>query len=635
MIDHSTVDKIFSTAQIYDVVSDFVSLKKRGTNYIGLCPFHNEKTPSFIVSPAKNICKCFGCGKGGSPVNFMMEKETLSYPEALRYLAKKYNIEIQEQELTPEQIAQHSERESLFTINEFAQKYFSDILNNNAEGQAIGLAYFRERGFRDDIIRKFGLGYALENPRDIFSKEAIKKGYKKELLAKTGLTIEGDNHYIADRFRGRVIFPVHTLSGKVVAFGGRVLKTDAKTAKYVNSPESDIYKKREQLYGMFFAKGQIVKSDGCYLVEGYIDVISMHQAGIENVVASSGTALTVEQIRIIRNFTKNITTVFDGDKPGVEATLKNGEILLAEGMNVKSLLLPNGEDPDDFVRRQNASEAIDYINKNQKDFILFKIQLLLDDAKGDPIKRATLIKDIAHSISVIPDGIVRSVYVRECSKLLEVEESVLYAGIKAPPRPQASSQPPPKEGEQAGASSPPPLEDLGEAFEREIIRCLMRYGEQKFHFGNNEYQVARYIINDLERDGLELVNPLYQLCIEKAKTFLDDENWVAEPYFTQNRNADISRLAADLVTDSYTLSNMHRRREPNMKTEQDRLHEFVPRAVNEFKNKFVVEKIKKLLKQASEENNAEKELELRTEIFHLTEIRKELAKHLGERIITK
>jgi DNA primase len=659
MIDHATIDRIFSTAQIYDVVSDFVSLKKRGINYIGLCPFHNEKTPSFIVSPAKNICKCFGCGKGGSPVNFIMEKETLSYPEALRYLAKKYNIEIQEKELTPEQIAQHSERESLFTINEFARKYFSDILLNNKEGQAIGLSYFRERAFRDDTIQKFGLGYALETPRDVFSKEAIAKGFKKEFLVKTGLTVEGDRDYLADRFRGRVLFPVHTVSGKVVAFGGRVLKTDAKTAKYINSPESEIYRKREQLYGIFFAKQQIVKSDNCYLVEGYIDVISMHQAGIENVVASSGTALTPDQIRILRRFSQNVTTVFDGDRPGIEATLKNGEILLAEGMNVKSLLLPNGEDPDDFVRRQNASEAIEYINNNQKDFILFKLQLLLEDAKGDPVKRATLIKDVARSIALVPDSILRSVYVRECSKLLEIEESLLYVELKMKV-PQASLPQPDGRRDGArpvstGASIDTAQHDsidtaqydsrdaarhvsTASSTEREIIRCLMRYGERKIGLGETEISVARYIINDLEADDLELGTALYQLCIEKAKEFADDETWVAEPYFTQHRNADISRLASDLVTDHYTLSKMHKRLKASLETEEERLHEIIPRAIYEFKNKVLAQNRKELqqqIKTAQESGDLESIPAVIRQIAALDEIKKQLAKYLGERIIIK
>ncbi len=645
MIDHSTVDRIFGAAQIYDVVSDFVSLKKRGTNYIGLCPFHNEKTPSFIVSPAKNICKCFGCGKGGSPVNFIMEKEQISYPEALRYLAKKYNIEIQEKELTPEQMAQHSERESLLTINEFAQKYFAGILHNNDEGKAIGLAYFRERGFRDDTILKFGLGYAVENPRDSFSKDAIQKGYKKEFLIKTGLTIDGDN-YIADRFRGRVIFPVHTVSGKVVAFGGRVLKKDAKTAKYVNSPESEIYKKREQLYGIFFAKQQIVKTDCCYLVEGYTDVISMHQAGIENVVASSGTALTSEQIRLIRRFTSNITLIFDGDSAGIKASLKGIDLLLEEGMNIKVLLLPDGEDPDSFARKQDASEFITYINEHQTDFIRFKTQLLLEDAKGDPIKRATLIKDIVHSISVIPDGIVRSVYIRECSKLLEINETTLYEGISKQKKQRQVPLTPLKERNFKAAESLSantnadlqPIAFIDSPEEREIVRCLMRYGEQKFHVGENEVSVARYIIDDLEHDHLEFTNSLYKLCIEESKSFADNDNWNAEQYFTQHRNVDISSLAADLVTDNYTLSNMHRRREPNMKTEENRLHELVPRAVNEFKNKFLAGKRKELagqLKTAQENGDSDIILALMREISELDKIKQLFAKNLGERIVTK
>jgi DNA primase len=428
MIDQATVERIHEASKFVEVVSEFVTLKKRGVNYIGNCPFHNEKTPSFTVSPSKEIFKCFGCGKGGNSVHFIMEHESISYVEALRYLANKYHIEIQEKELSPEEISLHTDRESMLVLNSYAQKYFSTILHQHQEGKSIGLTYFKERGFRQDIIDKFQLGYCLEE-RDAFTKEALKNGYKKEYLVKTGLTFEGDNNYFADRFRGRVMFPVHSLSGKVVAFGGRVLKTEAKTAKYLNSPESEIYHKSNELYGIYFAKQSIVKSDCCYLVEGYTDVISMHQAGIENVVASSGTALTAGQIRLIRRFSTNITVIYDGDAAGIKASIRGIDLLLEEGMNVKVLLLPDGEDPDSFARKQNASELIAYINQNQTDFIGFKTKLLLEDAGKDPVKKALLITDIVKSIAIIPDNIIRSVYVRECSKMLDIEESVLYNEI--------------------------------------------------------------------------------------------------------------------------------------------------------------------------------------------------------------
>lgn len=430
MIDQPTIDRIIDAAQIYDVVSDFVTLRKRGVNYVGLCPFHDDKTPSFTVSPAKGLCKCFACGKGGNAVHFIMEHEQMSYPEALRYLAKKYGIEIKERELSNEEKAMQSERESLFIVNQFARDYFQNILKNHVDGRSIGLAYFRNRGFRDDIIEKFQLGYCTES-HDAMAREALQKGYKKEYLIKTGLCYETDDHRLRDRFWGRVIFPVHSLSGKVVAFGGRVLANATKgvKVKYVNSPESEIYHKSNELYGIYFAKQAIVKQDRCYLVEGYTDVISMHQSGVENVVSSSGTALTSGQIRMVHRFTNNMTILYDGDEAGIHASLRGIDMLLEEGMNIKVCLLPDGEDPDSFARKHNSDEFRSFIREHETDFIRFKTNLLMQEADRDPIKRAELIGNLVQSISVIPEAIVRDVYIKECAQLLRIEDRLLVSEV--------------------------------------------------------------------------------------------------------------------------------------------------------------------------------------------------------------
>lgn len=424
MIDQPTIDRILDAANIVDVVSEFVTLRKRGVNYVGLCPFHDDKSPSFYVSPAKNICKCFACGEGGTAVHFIMKHEQLGYFDALRFLAKKYNIEIQERELSDEEKRIRSDRESMFIVNAWAQQYFSQMLHEHVEGKTVGMRYFIERGFREETIRKFQLGYSLDQ-RDALYQQAIRKGYKKEYLEKTGLVIAYENGNVNDRFRGRVIFPVHSLSGKVVAFGGRVLKKDEKTAKYVNSPESPIYHKSNELYGIYFAKQAIVKADRCYLVEGYTDVISMHQSGVENVVASSGTALTHGQIRLIHRFTNNITVLYDGDAAGIKAAIRGIDLLLDEGMNVKVVLLPDGEDPDSFARSHTATEFAEFIRQHETDFIRFKTKLLLADAGNDPVKRAALIGDIIRTIAIVPDDITRTIYIRECSAMMEIDEQVV------------------------------------------------------------------------------------------------------------------------------------------------------------------------------------------------------------------
>ena len=427
MIDHSTIERIIDAAQIVDVVSEFVTLKKKGVNYVGLCPFHDDKTPSFYVSPAKGLCKCFACGKGGNAVHFIMEHEQMSYPEALKWLANKYHIEIQERELTTEEKEAQNIRESLYVVNSFARDYFQNILYNHIDGKSIGMAYFRQRGIRDDIVKKFQLGYCTQL-RDAFAQEALKKGYKKEYLIKTGLCYEKEEDgSLRDRFWGRVIFPWFNVSGKILGFGGRVLdsRTKGVSQKYVNSPESEIYSKRKELYGIYQAKSAIVKKDCVYMVEGYTDVIAMHQCGLENVVANSGTALSEEQIRLLHRFTSNITLLYDGDEAGIKASIRGIDMLLAEGMNIKVLLLPDGEDPDSFARKHNATEFQQYIAEHEENFIRFKTNLLLKDAQSDPIKRASLISDMAQSIGLIPNEVIRYACLRECASLLNVDERII------------------------------------------------------------------------------------------------------------------------------------------------------------------------------------------------------------------
>jgi len=649
MIDPSTVDKIMNAAQILDVVSDFVTLKKRGVNYVGLCPFHEERTPSFSVSPAKGICKCFSCGKGGNAVNFVMEHEQMSYYEALKYLAKKYNIEVVEKELTAEEIAQKNDRESMLSVNKFAQQYFTSLLFDSSEGRNVGLSYFHERGFRDDVIRKFQLGYSFEQ-RDAFTVTALSKTYKKEFLVKTGLSIDRDGGSPFDRFWGRVMFPVHSLSGNVVAFGGRVLKKDDKTAKYVNSPESEIYHKSNELYGIYFAKQAIVKYERCYLVEGYTDVLAMHQAGIENVVASSGTSLTKGQIRLIHRFTENVTVLYDGDAAGIKASIRGIDMLLEEGLNIKVVLLPQGEDPDSFAKSQDASQFIDYIEKYQNDFIRFKTSLLLDEAGSDPIKRAALIGDIVRSIAIIPDRVIRSVYVKECSTLLETDEKLLYAEINKYQNGRTFQNSEKTTTIKSNEKTPPSSEtgyqpSACDEEEGNIIQYLIRYGERELYSIPDEKQegknisvsVARYILTELSRDHLSFSHPLYARILEEIKTHLDDSSFVAESYFVQHHDPEISRLSSDLIADRYVLSKLYTNN-PAVVNDSDRLMESVPRVMFEYKNKIVLLLLKEkmlALKHANESHDEELERNLMHEIGQLNDVKSQLSKTLGERIILK
>lgn len=662
MIDQGTIDRILDAAQIVDVVSEFVTLRKRGVNYVGLCPFHNEKTPSFSVSPSKGLCKCFSCGKGGNSVHFIMEHEQMSYYEALKFLAKKYSIEIKERELTNEEKQAQSTRESMFIVNAFARDYFQNILYNHIDGKSIGLAYFRQRGFRDDIIKKFQLGFSTES-KDAFAQEALRKRYQKDFLTKTGLCYATDDGHLRDRFWGRVMFPVHTLSGKVIAFGGRVLKTDAKTAKYVNSPESEIYHKSNELYGIYFAKQAIVKQDRCFLVEGYTDVISMHQSGVENVVSSSGTSLTSGQIRLIHRFTNNITVLYDGDMAGIKASIRGIDMLLEEGMNIKVVLLPDGDDPDSFARKHNATDFQSYISAHEMDFIRFKTNLLLNDAGKDPIKRAELIGDIVRSISVIPEAIIRSVYIKECSQLLHVEEKLLTQEIgklkekqdEKLSRPTYDSIPPPPEDTlppEAGASEEnynsfiPQEGKEGREFyknERLILQILVRYGERImcYHLAGEEGKdtpvtVVEYIINDLKEDELAFHNPLHRKILIEAAEHLGDKDFVAEKYFMAHPDSVISKLAAEFIGDRYQLSKYHSKSQ-KIVMDEDRLIDLVPQLMIDFKNAIVEEELThtmRLLQDPEVAKDEEKYRAIMKKFKEMKEIQSMMAKRLGDRVLT-
>lgn len=670
MIDQATIDRIVDAAQIVDVVSDFVTLKKRGVNFVGLCPFHSDKTPSFYVSPAKGLCKCFACGKGGNTVHFIMEHEQMSYPEALRYLAKKYGIEIKERELTSEEKQVQSERESMFIINNFARDYFQNILRNHVDGRSIGMAYLRQRGFRDDIIEKFQLGYCTDS-HDALSQEALRKGFKKEYLVKTGLCYETDDHRLRDRFWGRVIFPVHTLSGKVVAFGGRVLSSQTKgvKVKYVNSPESEIYHKSNELYGIFFAKQAIVKQDRCFLVEGYTDVISMHQAGIENVVASSGTALTPGQIRLIHRFTNNITVLYDGDVAGIKASIRGIDMLLEEGMNIKVCLLPDGEDPDSFARKYNATGFQDFIQKNETDFIRFKTNLLLEDAGKDPIKRAELITNLVQSISVIPEAIVRDVYIKECAQLLRLEDKLLVAEVAKRREAQAekNNKPvsnnaayaapsvPPEAGEMPPPFPPDEAPDNYQSFipqegkegqefykyEQLIIQMVVRYGEKVMCNVTDEegketpVTVIEYIVNDLKEDELSFHNPLHRRILTEAAEHIHDNGFTAERYFIAHPDAVVSTAATELASERYQLSKYHSKTQ-KLITDEERLYEMIPMLMINFKNAIVAEELKHImyaLQDPEVANNDEKCAATMQRYKEMKEIQSLMAKRLGDRVV--
>lgn len=671
MIDQITIDRIVGAANIVDVVSEFVTLRKRGVNYIGLCPFHNEKTPSFSVSQSKQICKCFSCGKGGNVVHFIMEHEQVNYYEALKFLAKKYNIEVQERELSNEEKQARSDRESMFIVNNFARDFFTSTLKNHSEGKSIGLAYFRQRGFRDDIIEKFQLGYAL-NDNNSLIHEAEMKGFKSEFLVKTGLCYETERKEVKDRFWDRVMFPVHTLSGKVVAFGGRTLNmANKKIAKYINSPESEIYTKSNELYGIFFAKQAIVKADSCFLVEGYTDVISMHQAGVENVVASSGTSLTTGQIRLIHRFTDNIIVLYDGDMAGIKASLRGIDMLLEEGLNVKIVLLPEGEDPDSFARQQNATSFQEFIKANETDFIRFKSNLLLEDAGDDPIKKAELITDIVRSIAVIPESIVRSVYTKETSQLLHIDETLLVEAVAkikkdeiekkrkkvANSEKSVSNQTTPEANQPTNtvnitganilnqSSLIPNQGQEGQKFykyELLIIQVIIRYGDavicQVVDDENQTHNltVAEYIINDLGQDEISFYNEIHRTILKESERFITEggtEN--ISRFFLTNMNPSISRLAADLVSDKYQLSKYHSK-DQTLQNDDDRLDELVPMLLLNYKNALLTAEIKHIMQALQDPKtmqDSERCNELMQRYLDMKEIQTVMAKKLGDRVI--
>ncbi|MFO7658484.1 MAG: DNA primase [Bacteroidales bacterium] len=646
MIDRQTIEKIFSAADIAEVIGEFVNLKRSGQNYKGLSPFTNEKTPSFFVSPSKGIFKCFSSGIGGNVVTFLMEHEKLSYPEALKFLAKKYNIEIAEKEESDEERQHKDDRESMLAINLFAQKLFSENLNNTEEGKAIGLSYFHERAFREDIIEKFQLGYSREQ-KDAFTKTALHNGYKLEYLEKTGLTIKKDD-YTFDRFHGRVMFPIHSLSGQILGFGGRILKSDGKTAKYLNSPESEIYHKSNILYGLYFARQSIIKLDKCYLVEGYTDVISMHQAGIENVAASSGTSLTIDQIRLIKRFTKNITVLYDGDEAGIKASLRGVDLILEEGLNVKVVLFPDNEDPDSFSKKNSTSEFQEYILKSESDFITFKTRLLIKDASSDPVRRATLINDVVHSVAVIPDGITRTVYIRECSKILDVDERVLYTEIRKIRRKNAEQK-----FKTELKSTYYDQDDLKPEFlpdknaesnfiEKDIIRLLLNYGNREVIKALDSegieqiLVVAKYIISEIDNDDLEFKDNTLNQVYNEIRTLINEGNQIDEKYFLFHPEDQIARICVDLLTSTYQLSKIWQKHESYVETEDMKLNEIVPETISAFKNQKVLLLIKdteKQLKIAQDTDEFDNIILLHQRYIILNELKKNLSKNLGDRII--
>lgn len=571
MISRSTIDRIYQAAIIEDVVGEFVQLKKSGSAYKGLSPFANEKTPSFFVVPSKGIYKDFSSGKGGNVVDFLMQHEKLSYPEALRWLAAKYQIEIEEDVTSEEQLQERSEREQLSVVTEFAAKFFQQQLHETEEGRAIGLSYFVERGFREDIIQKFQLGYCPDK-WDAMTKAALEAQYKAEYLMKTGLTRERDGAYY-DFFRGRVMFPIHNISGKVIAFGGRTLKAEKEIAKYFNSPESELYVKSNVLYGLHLAKGSIVKNDVCYLVEGYTDVISMAQAGVENVVSSSGTSLTEGQIRLIRRYTQNITILYDGDSAGIKASFRGIDMILKEGMNVRVLLFADGDDPDSFARKHSSLEIQDFISQNAKDFITFKTSLLIEDAGNDPVKRAGLIRGIVDSIALIPDGITRSVYVQECSRLMSIQEQVLLTELnkviltnykknsKTPTVPEELPilEETPKDG------IPGESEQIFTLYfqEKDLIRLLLNYGEKTIdivvpnedgHDETHQVSVAEYLIANIEHDEIHLQNPIYSSIYKEYVEFIGKDEIPTSQSFTQHNDASISTESSTMLVNAHSMS---------------------------------------------------------------------------------
>lgn len=678
MIDQATKQRILDAAQIVEVVSDFVNLKKAGVNYKGLCPFHADKTPSLTVSPAKGLYKCFSCGNGGGVVKFVMEHEQMTYTEALKWLANKYHIEVHEREMTQEEKQEQSDKESMMVVSEWACQYFEDLLQNNVDGRAIGLAYLRSRGFRDDIIHKFRLGYSLAD-RYGLSNAARKKGFEERFLTATGVCYKMDDGRIHDRFYGRVIFPFFTISGRIVGFGGRKLdsRTKGVEQKYVNSPESPIYDKSRNLYGLYQAKQSIVRENRCLMVEGYTDVLSLHQSGIENVVASSGTALTTGQIQLLHRFTSNVTLLYDGDAAGIKASERGTDLLLQEGMNVKILILPQDEDPDSFCRKHSAQEVQEYIQNNQVDFIHFRINRMMKEIAGDPLRKSELIKAIIQSISLIPDEISRSVYIKESAHILNVDERILLKGVTDARKAQRENKNKYNNAPQAPQAQPaegpvPPVEDvpfppeeqppfppepgiqpvapsIGNPFyetETLIMRELVLHGECKAAEGEDEngqafgINVADLIFYYMEEDGISFHTLLYSRVLNEVRSKLQAEpDLRVEPYLLSHQDPTIANLAAELATERYTLSKIYATAESDAIPANEVNKELATRLIhliNDLKLKIVETELKetqKKLLDPSLRNDAEQLVAIMKKLQELVNLKKLLAKEAGDRVL--
>lgn len=662
MIDHATIERIKDAANIVEVVSEFVTLRKSGSNYKGLCPFHDEKTPSFYVSPARGTCHCFGCGKGGNPVGFIMEHEQMTYPEALRWLARKYHIEINERELSDNEKREQSERESMFIVNEWAASYFQHLMHDTADGVAIGMQYFRSRGFRDDIVSKFQLGFDSTDRRAL-AQEALRKGYKEDFLLKTGICYKNDRGELIDRYAGRVIFPWIGISGKVVGFGGRLLdsRTKGVNQKYVNSPDSDIYHKDRELYGIYQAKKAIAKEDRVYMVEGYTDVISMHQCGIENVVANSGTALSVHQIHILHRFTSNITLLYDGDAAGIHAALRGTDMLLSEGMNLKVLLLPDGDDPDSFARKHSAEDFRKYIEEHQTDFIEFKTDLLLRGER-DPLKRSEAINSVVRSISFVTNPILRDTYLHDCSVRMGINEATLINTlnnfIRSNREATASSsdnsqttKPTTQNSQLKIQNSPSPLQQASKV-EQMLVELIVRNGDTVI-YNNVETEdgttvnlnVAQYIAYNLGVDGLKFANPLNSRILDEAVNHAGDEQFCAEQFFLHHSDIEISRIATDLCMDKYQLLDEQKaaradeeKNADELRVEEENrieaLRQQTEHLLNDFRMDYLEQRLRDLKRDISlAVNDPERLQQLMEEYKTAHELRSQLARLLGNNII--
>lgn len=600
MIKPETIEAVLDTARIEEVVGDFVTLKRRGVNMIGLCPFHNEKTPSFIVSPSKGIYKCFGCGKAGNSVNFVMEHEHYSYPDAIRYLAAKYRIPIVETEKSAEDSLVDDVKDRLFNINSFAQKYFSDILLDTDSGKAIGLSYFKNRGFNQTSIETFQLGYCIDK-YDEAVKHFRNNGYKDDILTSSGIAVAYDDGKLLDRFRGRVMFPIHNLTGRVIGFGGRILGTSKNVAKYLNSPENEIYHKSDTLYGIFFAKKSILAKDFCYLVEGYMDVITMYQAGFTNVVASSGTSLTKKQILLIKRFTNNVTVIYDGDSAGIKASLRGIDMILAEGLSVRVISLPENDDPDSFIKNNRISDVIDYFDNNQVDFITFKANLLLKDAGNDPIKKADVVKNIVSSIAVIPDAIYRSTYIKECASLLEVsEQSIIYTINNIISKEVLKTNKPVAVGDVKPEKPQINTDVFGsdlDVYEKSIIEKLLLYGDLKRDYyadnqdveddNSNEIYTAQFIIEELEADDISFSNPIYKKILDIYKIGIEQGVVPEQKLFVNNEDEAIAKVAIDIISFPYTISDKWKEMNVYVKMETDDIVDTIIKTLLNFKSAWI------------------------------------------------